>query len=119
MGLFSRGKGRGSTAGLGKAALRSDGPQMEIDRKAVVEHFTTFVQTHRGVEAYVEPATSVTTTTIVLIAWDGEWTRRAVGTPKDAFSLSQKLAVPAYDVNQTGYPNRMREWNSRKRKGDA
>ncbi|MBB2984982.1 hypothetical protein [Terracoccus luteus] len=115
MGWFSRTKSRG----LGRTApLRSDGPQMEIDRKAVVEHFREFVDTREGVEAYVEPATSVTTTTVVLIAWDGEWTRRAVGTPQDAFQLSKKLGVPAYDVNQTGYPNRMREYNSRKRRDD-
>lgn len=98
---------------------RSDGPLMEIDRKAVEAYFRAFVQSHRGVEAYVEPATSVTTTTVVLIAWDGEWTRRAVGTPKEAFELSRRLSVPVYDVNQTGYPNRMREWNTRKRRGDA
>lgn len=98
---------------------RSDGPLMDIDRKAVEAHLRAFVESRRGVEAYVEPATSVTTTTIVLIAWDGEWTRRAVGERKDAFALAQRLAVPVYDVNHTGYPNRMRQWNSRKRRGDA
>jgi len=98
---------------------RSDGPLMDIDRKAVEAHLRAFVEGHRGVEAYVEPATSVTTTTIVLIAWDGEWTRRAVGERKDAFALAQRLGVPVYDVNHTGYPNRMRQWNSRKRRGDA
>lgn len=92
---------------------------MEIDRKAVEAYFRTFAESHRGVEAYVEPPTSVTATTVVLIAWDGEWTRRAVGTPKEAFDLSRRLGVPVYDVNQTGYPNRMREWNTRKRHGDA
>lgn len=117
MGWFSRRKGRG----LGRSGplQRSDGPDMEIDRRAVVDHLRSFVDEHSGVEAYVEPATSVTTTTIVLIAWDGEWTRRAVGTPRDAYELTKLLGVPAYDVNQTGYPNRMREWNSRKRRGDA
>ncbi len=118
MGWFSR-RRRGTDGSDLERSLRSDGPEMEIDRKAVEEHLKTFVATHRGVEAYVEPATSVTTTTVVLIAWDGEWTRRAVGTPKNAFGLSKKLGVPAYDVNHTGYPNRMREWNSRKRRGDA
>ena len=117
MGWFSRRKRRG----LGRldSGLRSDGPQMEIDRKAVEAHLRAFAESRRGVEAYVEPATSVTTTTVVLIAWDGEWTRRAVGTPKDAYELSRRLGVPAYDVNHTGYPSRMREWNSRKRRGDA
>lgn len=118
MGWFSRRRSRGLGQGL-ERSLRSDGPQMEIDRKAVETYLRTFVETHRGVEAYVEPSTSVTTTTIVLIAWDGEWTRRAVGSAKDAFELSRRLGVPAYDVNHTGYPSRMREWNTRKRRGDA
>ncbi|WP_353507903.1 hypothetical protein [Intrasporangium sp.] len=115
MGWFSRRRRSKDLPVLG----RSDGPSMDIDRKAVEAHLRAFVQGHRGVEAYVEPATSVTTTTIVLIAWDGEWTRRAVGERKDAFGLAQRLGVPVYDVNHTGYPNRMRQWNSRKRRGDA
>ena len=115
MGWFSRRGSRKSDDFPG----RSDGPQMDIDRKAVDDHLRAFAESHLGVEAYVEPATSVTKTTIVLIAWDGEWTRRAVPSPKDAFEISQKLGIPAYDVNHTGYPNRMREWNSRKRSGDA
>ena len=32
------------------------------------------------------------------------------GTPR--VEIARKLGVPVYDVNQTGYPNRMREWNS-------
>ncbi len=115
MGWFSR---RGSRKTV-KFPGRSDGPAMEIDRKEVETHLQTFVATKRGVEAYVEPATSVTKTTIVLIAWDGEWTRRAVPSPKEAFEVSRKLGIPVYDVNQTGYPNRMREWSKRKRRGDA
>lgn len=115
MGWFSR---RGGRTGAGRA-VRSDGPRMQIDRKAVEQHLRSFVDSHLGVEAYVEPATSVTTTTIVLIAWDGEWTRRAVGSSKEGFEVSQRLGIPVYDVNQTGYPNRMREWNKRRRQGDA
>ena len=115
MGWFSR---RGRSKG-DEHPGRSDGPQMDIDRKAVDSHLRAFAESRLGVEAYVEPATSVTTTTIVLIAWDGEWTRRAVGSPRDAYEISKKLGIPAYDVNRTGYPSRMREWNARKRSGDA
>lgn len=115
MGWFSR---RGGRTGARRRG-RSDGPKMEIDRKAVEQHLRSFVETRLGVEAYVEPATSVTTTTIVLIAWDGEWTRRAVGSPKEGFEMSRRLGIPAFDVNQTGYPNRMREWSKRRRQGDA
>ena len=37
-----------------------------------------------GVEAYVEPRTTVTDTTILLVAHDGEWTRRRVDGPRGA-----------------------------------
>ncbi len=86
MGWFSRRGGRKGDTRPG----RSDGPKMEIDRKAVEQHLRSFVESRLGVEAYVEPATSVTPTTIVLIAWDGEWTRRAVASPKDGFEISQQ-----------------------------
>jgi len=90
---------------------------MSVDIKAVREHFSTFLKGRRGVEAFVEPSTNVTATTVVLIAHDGEWTRRAVGSRESAFELPRDLGIPVYDVNQTGYPSRMREWNSRQRKG--
>ncbi len=89
---------------------------MAIDHKAVRDHFASFVATRRGVEAYVEPATSVTATTVVLVATDGEWTRRAVGTRPAAFDLGAALGIPVYDVNQVGYPRRMREWTAAQRR---
>src|SRR5665811_2202825 len=94
-----------------------DGPGMTVDIKAVRDHLASFVSSRRGVEAFVEPPTNVTATTVVLIAHDGEWTRRAVGSREAAFELPRALGIPVYDVNQTGYPSRMREWNSRQRKG--
>ncbi|NNM45300.1 hypothetical protein HJG52_04685 [Knoellia sp. DB2414S] len=96
----------------------SDGPNMAVDNQAVRRHLTEFASSRRGVEAYVEPPTNVTATTIILIAHDGEWTRRAAGSRQGAFELARSLGVPVYDVNQTGYPNRMREWNSRQRRKD-
>lgn len=109
MAWWKRG-GRPSTRGP------SDGPNMAVDQQAVRKHLTEFVRSRRGVEAYVEPPTNVTATTVILIAHDGEWTRRAAGTRDYAFDLARSLEVPVYDVLQTGYPNRMREWNSRQRK---
>jgi len=93
----------------------SDGPNMAVDRQAVRRHLADFAASRRGVEAYVEPPTNVTAPTVILIAHDGEWTRRAAGTREAAFDLARSLGVPVYDVNQTGYPQRMREWNSRQR----
>jgi len=94
----------------------SDGPNMSVDQQAVRRHLQQFVESRRGVEAYVEPPTNVTATTVILIAHDGEWTRRAAGTRQAAMELAKSLDVPVYDVLQTGYPGRMREWNSRQRR---
>jgi hypothetical protein len=94
----------------------SDGPNMTVDQQAVRRHLQQFVESRRGVEAYVEPPTNVTATTVILIAHDGEWTRRAAGSRQSAVDLAQSLGVPVYDVLQTGSPGRMREWNSRQRR---
>ena len=92
---------------------------MAVDRRAVEGYLRQFAESRRGVEAYVEPATNVTATTVVLIAYDGEWTRRALATRKDAFELGRRLGIPVYDVNQTGYPQRMRDWTSRQRRAEG
>jgi hypothetical protein len=110
MAWWRRGRGGRHTVG------RSDGPDMTVDREAVRRHLSEFAASRRGVEAYIEPPTNVTATTVILIAHDGEWTRRAAGSREAAFELARRLGVPVYDVNQTGYPNRMREWNSRQRR---
>lgn len=92
---------------------RTDGPDMAIDHKTVRAYLEGWIATRKGCEAYVEPATNVSTTTLIIITTEGEWTRRAVGTPKAGFQLGRALGIPVYDVNQTGYPSRMREWNRR------
>ena len=78
-------------------------------------HLEEFARSRRGVEAYVEPQTNVTAMTVVLVAHDGEWTRRRINGPDEARKLGQKLSMPVYDVAATGYPNRMREWNRRQK----
>ncbi|MGL4743641.1 MAG: hypothetical protein ACRCXL_04540 [Dermatophilaceae bacterium] len=91
-------------------------PQGGSDLPAARAHLTDFVGSRRGVEAYVEPATNVTATTVVLIAHDGEWTRRALSSRPEAFEVARALGIPVYDVNLTGYPARMRQWTARQRR---
>lgn len=69
----------------------------------------------KGVEAFVEPQTRVTDLTVVLVANDGEWTRRRVGGPSGARRLGEKLKIPVYDVQRVGYPQRMRDYDARQR----
>jgi hypothetical protein len=75
-------------------------------------HLAAFAGSRTGVEGFVEPQTMTTTTTLVLVATDGEWTRRRVASPRAAFDLGRKLGIPVYDVAATGYPQRMRDWTA-------
>lgn len=84
-------------------------------RKATMSHLRDFAATRVGVEAYIEPPTHVTQTTMVLVAVSGEWTRRKVPDARTAREIARDLAIPVYDVQLTGYPRRMREWSARQR----
>jgi len=94
-----------------RSADRVRGPG---DGAADGRYLAEWVRTHVGVEAYVEPKTTVTDVTVVLVAHDGEWTRRLVG-ERGARRLSGWLGIPVYDVRRTGYPQRMRDHNARRR----
>jgi hypothetical protein len=85
----------------------------------VRRHLEEFVRTRVGVEAFVEPRTTVTPPTVLLVASSGEWTRRRVTDPKIVQGLAEQLRVPVYDVRLVGYPQRMRDWNARNRPGAA
>ena len=115
MGLFDRLRGRGPGGGSGS---RDGGRRGTLDRgsqRADLTHLEQFVATRRGVEGYVEPRTAVTETTIVLVAADGEWTRRRIDGPEVARKLSRDLTIPVYDAQVTGYPQRMRDWSARQK----
>lgn len=104
--------------GRRRADRKTDAPRSPRDaQRETVEHLGRFVETRVGVEAYIEPATHVTQTTVVLIATTGEWTRRKVPDPAAARQIATTLGIPVYDVQLTGYPQRMRDWNARRRRG--
>src|SRR3954451_20941925 len=77
-------------------------------------HLREFATSRTGVEAYVEPPTAVTTTTVVFVANTGEWTRRRGRDARAAPSLANTLGMPSYDAAVVGYPQRMREWTARR-----
>ena len=76
--------------------------------RADTAQLRAFARTRTGVEAYLEPRTSVTEASLVLVAADGEWTRRRVPNPRWAEAFARKHAMPCYDVAAVGYPERMR-----------
>jgi len=109
MGIFSR-KGKSSDP-RGGAAEGSKSAQSET-----TDHLKEFVKGREGCEAFIEPATRVTQTTLVVVGGTGEWTRRRVPDAKTAQKLARELGIVAYDVNLSGYPSRMREWSAAQRK---
>jgi len=103
MGLFDVLRGRGS-AGRTRAAGARDAAYLE-----------SWAAGHHGVEAFIEPKTTVTDTTVVLVAHDGEWTRRRISGPAAAYQLGRRLGIPVYEVRLVGYPQRMRDFNARRK----
>jgi len=97
MGLLSRLRGRDAADAGDLARLR------------------TWVRAHHGVEAFVEPRTAVTPTTVLLVDADGAWTRGRVAGPAAATRFARKLALPVYDAQIVGYPQRMRDHDARER----
>jgi hypothetical protein len=98
-----------------RAAGTDPEPSAREARAATSAYLRDFVATRVGVEAYVEPVTHVTQTTVMLVATDGEWTRRKVPDARTAHDLARELGIPAYDVQRTGYPQRVRDYNARVR----
>ena len=87
MGLFSRWRRGGGGVG-------GDGRRQVLDREATsadLDHLRAFAKSREFVAFYVEPETTATDTTVVAVAFDGEWTRRRVGTPKAAEKLARIL----------------------------
>lgn len=105
VGLFDSLRKRRGSPGTLRGANESD-----------IRHLDDWVSTRQGVEAYVEPRTNVTETTVVLVAHDGEWTRRRIGSLEAAQRFGRKRGIPVYEVDRVGYPRRMREYTQRKKR---
>ncbi|QSB06354.1 oxidoreductase [Natronoglycomyces albus] len=80
-----------------------------------LKHLLEFVRSRTGVEAFIEPRTTVTETTVMLIAHDGEWTRRRVDGVEGAFKFGNKYEIPVYEVAKVGYPQRKRDYDKRQK----
>ncbi|MDO9455699.1 hypothetical protein [Nocardioides sp.] len=93
--------------------LRTGSTTVRASDKVDVLHLDTWVGERRGVEGFVEPRTAVSEVTLLLVAHDGEWTRRRVPSVKWAHDFCNKHQVPSYDAAVVGIPQRMRDYNSR------
>jgi hypothetical protein len=62
------------------------------------------------VEGWVEPRTAVSDVTLLLVAWDGEYTRRRVPSADWAYAFCQRRGIRAYEAGVVGIPQRMRDY---------
>jgi hypothetical protein len=94
---------------------RRAGEPSRDDEREVAEHLARWMSTRRGIEVYVEPRTTVTAPTMLLVAHDGEFTRRPVRSAEDAKEFARTYSLPIYDATVVGYPQRMRDYSRRQR----
>ena len=98
----------GDTARTGSTRVRASTSEDE-------QHLIEFIATRDGVEGFVEPRTAVSDVTLLLVAHDGEWTRRRVPSVDWAHKFCNRNQVPSYDAAVVGIPQRMRDYNRRKK----
>lgn len=107
--------GRGSGTRMSRPGRSGGATTVRASDAADEQHLHEFVSSRSGVEGFVEPRTAVSDVTIILVAHDGEWTRRRVPSVEWAHRFANQHAVPSYDAAVVGYPERMREFNRRRK----
>ena len=70
---------------------------------------------HKGVEGFIEPQTSTSPTTLLLVDRYGDHLRGPVREPQDATAFCERIGIPVYDARVVGYPKRMKEFDKRSR----
>lgn len=117
MGFFDRFR-RGTSTKMSKPArdnARTGSTRVRAADKVDEVHLNEWVTARHGVEGFVEPRTAVSEVTLLLVAHEGEWTRRRVPSVNWAHDFCNKHQVPSYDAAVVGIPQRMRDWNSRQK----
>jgi len=115
MGLFDRFRSgsRTKTSAPARNAARTGSTRVRASDSTDEQHLLDFVTTRKGVEGFVEPRTAVSDVTLLLVAHDGEWTRRRVPSVEWAHKFANRHQVPSYDAAVVGIPQRMRDYNRR------
>lgn len=114
MGFLDRFRGsRTKMSGPARDGTRNGSTTVRASDRVDEQHLQEFVAERRGAEGFVEPRTAVSEVTLLLVAHDGEWTRRRVPSVKWAHDFCNSHLVPSYDAAVVGIPQRMRDYNSR------
>ena len=81
----------------------------ETIRPDDADYLRNWVSGRAFVEGYVEPETMVNEMSVVLVDEQGNYTRRRIGGPNGIDAVRKLLGITLYDVEDTGYPDRMRK----------
>ena len=76
-----------------------------------VEHrdeIVAFLDSHQGIEAYMEPKTAMSSLSVVLVDAEGEWRRFELREDAHLRSLASERGIRVFDAAKTGYPPRMK-----------
>jgi hypothetical protein len=73
------------------------------------DEIVDFLESHQGVEAYVEPKTVISPLSVVLVDGAGEWRRFELAEDLYLRRLASERGLPIFDASRTGYPPRMRK----------
>jgi hypothetical protein len=114
MKLFGRGRGPRFRRPSGDTA-RTGSTRVQASTNEDEQHLEQFATTREGVEGFVEPRTAMSDVTLLLVAWDGEYTRRRVPSAQWAYSFCKQRGISAYEAGVVGIPQRMREYIKRQK----
>ena len=87
-------------------------------RNPQLRRLELFVESHKGVEGYIEPRTATQSTTLLLVDRDGASVRAAVHDPADAAAFCERNSIPVYDAAVIGYPKRMLDYDRSRERAD-
>jgi hypothetical protein len=114
MGLFGRARRRRFRR-PGRDTARTGSTRVLASTSEDEQHLVQFVSTREGIEGFVEPRTAVSDVTLLLVAWDGEYTRRRVPSEDWAYAFCRRRDIKAYEAGVVGIPQRMREYIKRQK----
>lgn len=99
----------GTTNDAGLPSVETGPPGLAEDRDGIL----AFIESHPGVEAYLEPRTVMHPLSVVLVAGDGGWLRFELRDDSFLRELAKDRDLRVIDAERFGYPERMRRRRSR------
>ncbi len=99
----------------GEGKRTSPSKSTDSASRSSTKELDEFVRSREGVEGYLEPKTAIYSTTLLLVADDGEYLRRPIKDRAQAGDFCGRCNIPLYDAAKVGYPKRMRDYEQGRR----